>query len=231
MRRYTILLLVLLALAACKPTATPTSEAPTPEPPAHTPTFASPISPLPLESPLTSPELPQRSSPILLVVAQEGFNDDEYSQPRAAFEAAGYAVDVAALSRDVASGMHGLQVEPDLTLAEAEASSYSAVVFVGGSGAMSLWDDAQAHRLAQEATEQGKVVAAICIAPVLLARAGVLEGKEATVFDADRLCAELESGGALCTGAAVQRDGRLVTANGPQAAEDFGRAVLDAMQE
>jgi protease I len=196
----------LLALAACRP-------APTPVP--ATPTG------------LPTPE----KGRVLMVIAPENFRDEEYARPREILESAGYAVVVASRSRETARGMLGMRVQPDLLLSEARAADYDAVVFVGGSGAQTYWDDPEAHRLAQEAADGGKVVAAICIAPVILARAGVLEGKQATVFDPPSLCAELTAHGATCTGASVQRDGRTVTASGPQAAEDFARSILAALEE
>jgi len=196
----------LLVLAACRPTPTPAPAAPTG---------------------LPTPE----KGRVLMVIAPENFRDEEYARPRGALESAGYAVTVASRSRETARGMLGMTVRPDLLLSEARAADYDAVVFVGGSGAQTYWDDPEAHRLAQEAAAGGKVVAAICIAPVILARAGVLEGKQATVFDPPSLCAELTAHGAICTGASVQRDGRTVTASGPQAADEFAQAILAALEE
>lgn len=198
----------LLALATCRPT------------PILAPVPAAP----------TAPPAAVKGE-VLMVIAPQGFRDEEYARPREVLESAGYAVTVASRSRETARGMLGMRVRPDLLLSEARAADYDAVVFVGGSGAQTYWDDPEAHRLAQEAANGGKVVAAICIAPVILARAGVLEGKQATVFDPPSLCAELTAHGATCTGASVQRDGRTVTASGPQAAEDFARSILAALEE
>lgn len=198
----------LLLLAACRPTPTP-----------------APVPAAPTVSPAAG------KGQVLMVIAPRDFRDEEYARPREILESAGYAVTVASRSRETARGMLGMRVQSDLLLSEARAADYDAVVFVGGSGAQTYWDDPEAHRLAREAAEGGKVVAAICIAPVILARAGVLEGKQATVFDPPSLCAELTAHGATCTGASVQRDGRIVTASGPQAAEDFARSILAALEE
>lgn len=202
------LALGLLALAACRPTPTPT--------------------PVP-----TAPAGPSAAGKgrVLIVIAPRDFRDEEYARPRQALESAGYTVTVASRSRETARGMLGMQVRPDIPLAEARAADYDAVIFVGGSGAQTYWDDPEAHRLAREAAASGRVVAAICIAPVILARSGVLEGKQATVFDPPSLCAELTAHGATCTGASVQRDGPFVTASGPQAADEFARAILAALEE
>ena len=147
--------------------------------------------PAPTEAPAPAPTMQ-----VLLVIAPENFRDEEYAEPRAVFEAAGYTVVVASASLETATGMLGMEVQPDLLLADVQVGDYDAVVFIGGMGARAYWDDPQAHRIAQEAVAAGKVVGAICIAPVILARAGVLEGKQATVFKGN--CGELEAGGAIC---------------------------------
>ncbi|MGD1996779.1 MAG: DJ-1/PfpI family protein [Anaerolineae bacterium] len=228
-RILVVFLVALAALTACK-TGTPV---PT-EPPSVVPTPISPISPispLPSESPLAVPEAPERTWAALLVIAPSDFNDTEYSEPRAIFEEAGYAVQVASLSMEVARGMHGTEVQPDLALSDVDVANYDTVVFVGGSGSVALWDDEEVHRVAREAVEQGRVLAAICLAPMALARAGVLEGREVTMFDAEDYRPELEAQGAICTGEVVERDGRIVTASGPQAADQFAETIVEVLQE
>jgi len=168
---------------------------------------------------------------VLLIIAPSGFNDDVYAKVRAAFGAARYTVVVASRSLDPATGDYGLlEVQPDLALADVDVADYDAVVFVGGRGATVYWDDPQAHRIARQAVEQGKVVAAVTTAPVILARAGVLEGRRATVYDPAVHCPALEAGGAICTGERVQRDGRIVTARLEQAAEQFAETVVEALE-
>jgi protease I len=88
--------------------------------------------------------------------------------------------------------------------------NYDAIVFVGGYEYER--DDPEAQRIAQEALAEGRVVAAICVAPITLARAGVVEGKRVT---ASTGVGELKQAGAIFTGASVERDGLIITANGP----------------
>ncbi|MHC4062693.1 MAG: DJ-1/PfpI family protein, partial [Planctomycetota bacterium] len=73
----------------------------------------------------------------------------------------------------------------------------------------------------------GKVLAAICIAPVVLANAGLLNGVRATSFLSER--ETLQVAGAEFTGAPVERDGLIITASDPSAANLFGRAIADAL--
>ncbi|MDD5086856.1 MAG: DJ-1/PfpI family protein, partial [Candidatus Nanoarchaeia archaeon] len=72
--------------------------------------------------------------------------------------------------------------------------------------------------------ESGKITAAICIAPVILANAGVLDGKKATVFPSGK--DDIMVRGADYTGEQVTQDGKVITANGPAAARSFGEAIV-----
>jgi protease I len=112
-------------------------------------------------------------------------------------------------------------------LDEVVPEEFDAIVFVGGAGASVFFDDLDAHRLAKTMHAQGKVVAAICVAPSILARAGLLSRKNATAFASQR--DDLVAHGAVWTGANVQVDGSIVTANGPAAAQDFGLAIADLL--
>jgi protease I len=94
-------------------------------------------------------------------------------------------------------------------------------------GATEYWNDSQAIAIAKSAAGKGKLLGAICIAPVTLANAGLLEGKKATVWESE--VDKLKAKGAKYTGAAVEVDGNVITANGPEAAAGFGSAIVVAL--
>ena len=73
-----------------------------------------------------------------------------------------------------------------------------------------------------------KIIAAICIAPVTLANAGILNGKKATVFPSGKN--DLIRNGAKYTGDSVTVDGNIITANGPMAAEAFGKKIVEMLK-
>lgn len=164
---------------------------------------------------------------VLMVIAPEGFRDEEYREPRRILEAKGCQVTVASRSTKASRGMLGLVVEPDIALDGARASDYDAVVFVGGSGAEAYFADKTAHALASEAFQSGKPLAAICVAPTILANAGLLKGRQATVWPSQS--GALRSGGARYTGKPVEKDGTIITADGPASAVRFGEEVARAL--
>ena len=164
---------------------------------------------------------------ILMVIASSQFRDEEYQKPRAALEKGGVKVTVASSSLNEATGMLGLKVTPDVLLKDVEVEEYDGVVFVGGMGATEYWDNPAAHALARLAHASGKLTSAICLGPMTLANAGLLKGKRATIWkDA---VADFKAKGVVYTGKPVERDGKLITGSGPEAAEEFGKALLEAL--
>jgi protease I len=164
---------------------------------------------------------------VVMVIASENFRDEELFEPKKIVEKAGGKVVVASSSLETAKGMLGKTAKPDVLLESVKAEDLDALVFIGGSGASEYWNDATAHALAKAAAEKGKLVSAICIAPVTLANAGLLEGKKATVWSGE--AAKIKAKGATYTGAGVEIDGDIITANGPKSAAAFGRAIVRAL--
>jgi protease I len=166
----------------------------------------------------------------LFIIARENYQDHEYAAPKKILEDAGIEVVTASKEIGACSGSFGSTTEAAVALADVDVSDYDAVVFIGGSGAVAYQHDVQAHLTAQEAVNRNKILAAICIGPAILAHAGVLEGKKATVWNEDNKKAKiLVDNGAAFTNEPVTVDGNIITANGPQAAEKFGKAILDKL--
>lgn len=165
---------------------------------------------------------------VLMVIAPEVFRDEEYDHPKGVLESRGATVTTASTRAGICHGKLGMAAEATLAVADADTADYDAVVFVGGGGARVFFDDPAAHSLAREAHALGRVVAAICIAPSVLARAGLLRDVRATAFPSQR--DDLVAHGAVWSDGPVQIDGRIVTANGPDAARDFGIAIADALR-
>jgi len=165
---------------------------------------------------------------ILMVVAFENFRDEEYLTPKEIFEDAGAEVVTASTQEGEASGMLGAKTEVDVTLDEVDVMEYDAIVIAGGTGATVYWDDDLLHEILRMAVEVDKLVAAICLSPVTLGKAGLLKGKRVTCYiDAkDKL---MKSGISEYVDEPVVVDGKIVTGNGPQAAEEFGQTVASML--
>ena len=167
---------------------------------------------------------------ILIVVAPEKFRDEEFTVPAAALQKAGIGYDVASKSRGTCTGMLGTKVNATLAFEDVEPKSYDGILIVGGGGAqLHLWDDELLGEMVKYFHADAKVVAAICLAPVVLARAGILKGKKATYFNSPVTFREMRAGGAVLVDKAVVADNRIITANGPAAAAEFSEAFIRAL--
>ncbi|MFH0819578.1 MAG: DJ-1/PfpI family protein [bacterium] len=164
---------------------------------------------------------------ILMVIAPENFRDTEYFEPKKALEE--YAVQVRVASTQIGQA-HGADegvVQIDLTLTEVNVNDYDGVVFVGGPGMVEMVEHQGLIQLAQNFYQAGKLVAGICVAAAILAKAGILTGKRATCWGGAKNY--LVQGGAIYTGASVEVDGKIITANGPPAAHEFGHKIAEAL--
>ncbi|OGC05843.1 hypothetical protein A3H38_06535 [candidate division WOR-1 bacterium RIFCSPLOWO2_02_FULL_46_20] len=160
---------------------------------------------------------------IALIIAFQGFRDEEYTGPKQVIEAAGIEVTTVSTQSGTATGKFGLPAKVDLLLNDLIIADYEAVVFIGGPGSYALRDNPTAHKIARETVKQGKILAAICAAPGILANAGVVKGKNITMFSDDGSAAR---GGANYTGKGVEVDGNIITATGPETAKAFGQSIV-----
>lgn len=164
---------------------------------------------------------------IVMIIAFENFRDEEYSEPKVVFEKAGFSITTASSMPGTATGKFGIKQKVDITLDQVKAEDYAAVLFIGGQGSFEYYDNPTCHKIAQETVKQGKILGAICAAPGILARAGVLKGKKATMFDDT---GEFNKYGATYTGKDVEIDGNIITATGPKTAKAWGEAIIKSLE-
>jgi protease I len=165
---------------------------------------------------------------VVFITAPEAFRDEEYCKPKKVLEEAGVEVITASVKTGKLRGKFGLKTTSTLLIQDVNPNGFDAVVYIGGSGSVVFFDNCYALELANDFFKQQKSVASICIAGVILANAGILKGKKATVFIDGKEA--LLKGGAIYTGNPLEIDGNTITANGPGAAEDFGKAVLKFLE-
>ncbi len=168
---------------------------------------------------------------VLIVIAEKMFRDEEFAEPKELIASAGHEVVVASSSRTAATGKLGMVVKPDLAIDAVSPAEFNAVVVVGGPGTpVYLWPNRQLHQIVKSIYAKGGIVAAICFAPVVLARAGVIKGRRCTVFRTADSIREMDAAGCLLQTAHVIVDGNIVTADGPGAARAFGEEVLKLLR-
>ena len=183
------------------------------------------------EEKITMPET-LKGKKVAMIIAFKDFRDEEYFVPKEILEKAGAEIKTVSNKMGTAIGADGGDVKVDLLVSEIDPAEFVAVVFIGGSGCLENLDNESSYRVAQETVSQNRVLASICLSPVILAKAGVLEGKKATVWSSvmDRSPIKiLQNNGAIYEDKRVVVEGKIITGNGPGAAEEFGQAIVEAL--
>lgn len=163
---------------------------------------------------------------ILYVIAPERFRDEEYLEPTAYFLDKGYEVDTVSTQCGLAKGMFGAEVQVNKTVDDVTSDNYDALVIAGGMGSPDyLWGSETLKQHVQDFVAAQKVVCAICISGVVLAKAGVLTGKKATVWLCDASEQAYQEHGVVLVKELVVTDGLFVTADGPEASLEFAQAI------
>ncbi len=168
------------------------------------------------------PDLTNRR--VVMVVPPARFKEEELDAPKRILERNKCKVDIACSALKEVFGMAGGRARPGVLIDDVQVDDLDAVVFVGGMGSREYWDHEGAHGLARRAVEAGKIVGALSTAPVILARAGLLDGKEATVIFSETK--QITERGAKYTGTPISVAGNIITCKGPEAAESFTMALM-----
>ncbi len=170
---------------------------------------------------------------IAMVISFRDFRDEEYFIPKDILAQAGVEISTVSTEKGIAIGTDGGEVKVDILLDDLRVSDFDAVVFIGGQGVIRCLDNNKSYEIISQTLENGKILAAICISPIILANAGVLDGKKATVWSnpMDKSAVKiLEEQGAIYQDELVVIDGKIITGNGPEAAEKFAQALTEILK-
>ena len=188
------------------------------------------IAPSP-SSTVTFPEKTMEKK-ILMVVAFKDFKDEEYFVTKEVLEKAGYLIETTSSQKGMALGTEGNEAVIILLPHEVNPQNYEGIVFIGGSGMGKELENQEFQKLAQEFVKNDKIVTAICVAPALLAKSQILKGVKATVWSSalDKSFIQiLKANGAIYSDKPVVQDGKIITANGPDAASQFGETIVNQL--
>lgn len=160
---------------------------------------------------------------VLLILPSQNFNEEEYLIVSNALERAGLKVFIASDAHSLCVGSNGLKVKNDIQFYNIHESNFGGVIFIGGSGMRNYWNNVQLQSTAQKFANSKKPVGAICSAPVLLAKAGIIS-ECATCHPDDKL--ELERQGIQYKNEPVVAKKNIITAQEPGSAPEFIKFFL-----
>jgi len=141
---------------------------------------------------------------------------------------AGIEVVAAGLEPGPVTASRGVVLLPDTVLDEVLDQDFDMIALPGGlPGADHLRDDPRIIELLRKMASAGKYTAAICAAPKVLAKAGLLEGHRLTAYPG--ALDAIEVPGAHLTGERVEIDERIITSRGPGTAMDFALSLIELL--
>ena len=177
--------------------------------------------------------MPRIDGARILIMATNRFEESELFGPRGTLLARGARISLAALDREpIMATIHdepGRTIVPDLTIGEARAEDYDALLLPGGVGNPDrLRSETAAVALIRAFAAAGKPVAAICHAPWLLVEADLLRGRKATSWHSIRT--DLRNAGAEVVDEAAVSDGNIITSRSPDDVPAFTAALIAAIE-
>ena len=156
-----------------------------------------------------------------------GFEETEAIAPLDLLRRAGVEVQTVGLNGLVIRGSHGICVEADMEIGDADFKDLEMIILPGGLGGVaSIRACKPAMDAVRYAWENGKYTAAICAGPTVLADLGITDGKKATCYPG----CEGQMGSAVMVHAAAVTDGKLITGTSAGCAIPFGLALIEALK-
>ena len=164
---------------------------------------------------------------MVYVFLADGFEEIEALAPVDFLRRAGITVKTASLKGKTAIGAHNIEVVTDINIDDVSLNEdVEAVILPGGMpGSQNLFEDERVHKAIDYAFLNNKLVCAICAAPFILGRKGILKDKNATCFPGF----EKELAGANILNQGVVRDGNIITAQGAGVAWEFGEKIASEL--
>lgn len=159
---------------------------------------------------------------MLYVFLADGFEETEAIAPIDVIRRAGLEVKTVGVGSDMPCGAHDIYVRADCT--EIDMEDMDGIILPGGMpGTLNLQKNPMVNRAIEHCRQNGKLIAAICAAPMILGELGYLDGKNAVCFPGF----EDSLGEANILSDGVVRDGDIITAKGAGKALEFGAAIVD----
>lgn len=161
----------------------------------------------------------------IAVLLADGFEETEAIVPVDVWRRVGFDVVLIGISNHEVRGAHGIVISTDSVLDAYDFNGVDCVFLPGGMpGAANLRDSEGVLNIVREINKRG-IVAAICAAPIVLAAAGILNGKSVTCYPGF----EDQLGRVKCTGSLTTVDDNIITGKGPGAVFDFAAEVAAAL--
>jgi len=165
---------------------------------------------------------------VLIVLPAENFNQQEFLSVKKSIANAGFNIFIASDAPVLCKGMKGLSVKWDVSFLNMKEPNFAGIVFIGGTGVVNYFKNISLFSIIRKFNNSGKIVAAICGAPVILANAGILVNKRVSCYP-DLKNTIIEKNAYYCAGQVVI-DNNIITAPDPSSSIEFGQAIVEKLK-
>lgn len=161
---------------------------------------------------------------VLIFLPSNNFNEEEYSIVKKQLLKHGKNIFITSDDHHFCTGSNGLKVKSDTSFYNINIKNFAALILIGGMGIKAYWNDEKLHKIICNFNNANKAIGAICSAPVILAKAGILKNCTATCYSENTN--ELMNLGINYQNRAVIVDNNIVTSSGSQYSAQFAETVL-----
>jgi 4-methyl-5(b-hydroxyethyl)-thiazole monophosphate biosynthesis len=171
--------------------------------------------------------LSKEDTKMVYVLLGEGFEEIEAVAPVDLMRRARIDARFAGIGGDIVTGRSGISMKADIRIEDMDLGQMEMLVLPGGAGVEAIGASTQALNAIKYAHAHRIYIAAICAAPTLLGKLGLLHGVKAVCYPG----MEDEMAGAQCAGnVKTIQDGRFIFGQAPGAAIDFGLKLVEVLK-
>lgn len=155
-----------------------------------------------------------------------------FTEAVSVLEENGYNYDVYSQQSGTAQAMMSQTIEVDYDFSQFDGSKYVGLLIIGGNGTTDLFDNEQVHDIVNSTYSEGKPIGAVCLAPFVLAKAGVLKDQIATWYS-DSVHNQIMDENNVTRAEEdfyVNFETNISTGNGPSAAMDMAKGFVELLQ-
>jgi len=161
----------------------------------------------------------------ILIPLAEGFEEIEAATTIDVLRRAGLNVTVAGIPGTIIKGSRNVKIIADKKLEDINPDEFDALVLVGGDpGYKNLGNSQKILKTIHDFDSNKKILAAICAAPLILAREGILDDKKATIYPGFERKLQRPRGNGVVI------DGNIITSQGPGTAMEFALKIVEVLQ-
>ncbi|MEM5804333.1 MAG: DJ-1/PfpI family protein [Candidatus Aenigmatarchaeota archaeon] len=161
--------------------------------------------------------------PKAAVLLYEGFEEIEGVAAIDILRRAGIEVSLIGVGGVIVAGAHGMKIHTDMRFLDANFDGFDCLVLPGGPGHDALLRNDSVIKLVHKMNREGKILAAICMAPKVLLKAGILTDKRATIYPGFEKLLDRPRDNPVVV------DGNIITSQGPGTALEFGLKIVEVM--